>query len=133
MKRNATLIAVLGLFVVAFAGMAAAQDIPEAPDVEAAGTWNVTIHSTISGPMNEMWMLKQEGNEVTGMVKTDKGEMQIKGMVSKAVIRGLVMEGDVNHQFNVVVTNDASGNPNDFSGTIRMGRNSFLVMGKRTE
>jgi hypothetical protein len=91
------------------------------------GAWNATIHSTIDGLMTEQWNLKQEGDKVTGTVKTDKGELLFEGSLNGNIFLGNIKDGDKQYE----VRGTAVGN--DFDGTIRMGKNEFLLGAKRSQ
>ena len=125
MKRNAILLTVLCLFAVTFAGVAAAQ-VLTATTAKVAGNWTATIHTT-DKTMTEQWMIKQDGVKVTGTVKNDKGELPLTGTVEGSVIRALVTDGDNHYQVHLNV--DGA----DADGTIRMGKNEFLIMLKKAK
>lgn len=117
MKRKAILLTVLCLFAVTFARVASAQQITNA---KVAGTWTATIH-TPDKTVTEMWTLKQDGNKVTGTAKTDKGDLPITGTIEGGVVRGLETDGDMHNQVHL----DVDGS--DADGTIRIGKNEFLI------
>ena len=123
MKRNAILLAVFCLFVVTFAGMATAQVLTD-QTAKVAGDWTATIHTT-DKTMTEQWMMKQDGVKITGTVKNDKGELPLTGTVEGSVVRALVTDGDNHYQVHLNVDGG------DADGTIRMGKNEFLIMLKR--
>ena len=119
MKRNAILVALVCLFAVAFAGVSSAQD-----NSKIGGNWAATIHAP-DKTMNEQWMFKQDGMKITGTAKGDKGELPINGTMEGNVFRGLVTDGDQHYQVHLTVDGD------DMDGTIRMGKNEFLLMLKK--
>ena len=92
-----------------------------------AGTWNVTIHSTVEGQLAEKWNLQQDGAKVNGTVKTDKGELPIEGTLDGNIFLGHIQDGEKSYE----VRGTSVGN--DFDGTIRMGKNEFLLGGKRSQ
>ena len=120
MKRNAILLAlaVVCAFAVTFARGAAAQ--AEQP-ADIAGNWNATIHAP-DKTMNEVWTIKEEGSKITGTVKNAKGELPLTGTITGKIFRGLVKDGEQNYQVHLTLDG------NDLDGTIRMGRNEFLIM-----
>ena len=122
MTRKTFLVAVLCFLGVTFA---VTTFHAQEKNVDVAGTWNVTIHTTTEGTVMEQWVLKQEGDNVTGMAKTKKGEAPVKAKVLGTVVRGLVTQGTDNHQVHVTV------HEKDFDGTIRVGRNVWLIMAKK--
>jgi hypothetical protein len=97
------------------------------PLAQMAGAWKVSIHSTIDGLLTEQWSLKQEGGQVTGTVKTDKGELPFEGSLNGNIFLGEIKDGDKQYE----VRGTAVGN--DFDGTIRMGKNEFLLAAKRSQ
>jgi phage-related tail fiber protein len=119
MKRNAILLTVLCFFAVTFARVAAAQDTSK-----IAGNWTATIHTT-DKTMTEQWMIKQDGAKISGTIKNDKGELPLSGTLDGSVIRALVTDGDNHYQVHLNVDGT------DADGTIRMGKNEFLIMLKK--
>jgi hypothetical protein len=97
------------------------------PLAKMAGAWNVTIHSTIQGLLTEQWNLQQNGDKVTGTVKTDKGELSFEGSLNGNIFLGNIKDGDKQYE----VRGTAVGN--EFDGTIRMGKNEFLLGAKRSQ
>jgi hypothetical protein len=97
------------------------------PLSKMAGAWNVTIHSTVQGLLTEQWNLQQNGDKVTGTVKTDKGELPFEGSLNGNIFLGNIKDGDKQYE----VRGTAVGN--DFDGTIRMGKNEFLLGAKRSQ
>jgi hypothetical protein len=69
-------------------------------------------------------MIKQDGVKVTGTAKGDK-ELPLTGTVEGSVIRGLLTDGDNHYQVHLNVDGG------DADGTIRMGKNEFLIMLKK--
>jgi hypothetical protein len=118
MKRNAILLAVVCLFAVAFARVAAAQNA-----MAIGGTWAATIHAP-DKTTNEQWTIKQEGAKITGTAKGDK-EMPVTGTVEANIFRGLVTDGDQHYQVHLTIDGDS------MDGTIRMGKNEYLIMMKK--
>jgi hypothetical protein len=121
MKRNAILVAVACLFAIAFAHVSSAQG-----DSKIGGSWDATIHAP-DKTMSEQWMFKQDGMKITGTAKGDKGELPIEGTIEGTVFRGLVTDGDQHYQVHLTVDGD------DMDGTIRMGKNEFLLMLKKSK
>ena len=91
------------------------------------GSWNVTIHSTIEGILTEQWSLTQDGAKITGGVKSKSGEATLEGSLNGAIFLGAITDGDKKY----VVRGTAVDN--DFDGTIRMGKNEFLLSAKRSK
>ena len=91
------------------------------------GSWNVTIRSTIEGVLTEQWSLTQDGARITGTVKNKKGDLPLEGSLSGAIFLGSITDGDKKY----VVRGTAVGG--DFDGTIRMGKNEFLLSAKRSK
>lgn len=92
-----------------------------------AGTWNITIHSTVDGILTQQWTLKQDGDKVSGTAKTKNGDAPLEGMLEGAVFKGMIADGDAKYELNGTVVN------NDLDGTIRMGKNEFLMAAKRAQ
>jgi hypothetical protein len=91
------------------------------------GSWNVTIHSTIEGILTEQWSVTQDGAKITGMVKTKNGDATLEGSLNGAIFLGAVMDGDKKYTVRGTAVD------NDFDGTIRMGKNEFLLSAKRSK
>ena len=122
MKRNVILLAVVCLFAVAFTSVAAAQDTKM-----INGNWSATIHAP-DKTMNETWMIKQDTTgKITGTAKGDKGELPLSGTMAGNVFRGLVTDGDQHYQVHLTLDGD------DMDGTIRMGKNEYLLMLKKSK
>ncbi len=77
------------------------------PVANMAGNWTVTIHSTIEGLLSE--------------------QLTLEGTLSGAILLGAMTDGDKKY----VVRGTAVDN--DFDGTIRMGKNEFLLSAKRSK
>jgi len=97
------------------------------PAANMVGSWDVTIHSTIEGILTEQWTVTQDGAKITGTVKTKNGDATLEGSLSGAIFLGAVTDGDKKY----VVRGTAVDN--DFDGTIRMGKNEFLLSAKRSK
>ena len=123
MKRNAILLTVVCLVAVTFAGVAAAQ-VLTSTTAKVAGNWTATIHTT-DKTLTEQWTVKQDVVKLTGTIKGDKGELPLTGTLDGSIIRGLVTDGENHYQVHLNVDG------NDADGTIRMGKNEFLIMLKR--
>lgn len=92
-----------------------------------SGTWNVTIHSTLDGILKQQWKVEQDGAQVTGTAKTDKGDFPLAGSLSGNIFLGTIKDGDKQYEVRGTAVN------NDFDGTIRMGKNEFLLGAKRSQ
>jgi hypothetical protein len=97
------------------------------PAANMVGSWNVTIHSTIEGILTEQWTVQQDGDKITGTVKSKNGDLTLEGSLSGAILLGAITDGDK----KFVVRGTAVDN--DFDGTIRMGKNEFLLSAKRSK
>jgi len=91
------------------------------------GSWNVTIHSTIEGVLTQQWSLAQDGAKITGTAKGKSGDLPLEGSLSGAIFLGSITDGDKKY----VIRGTAVGS--DFDGTIRMGKNEFLLSAKRSK
>jgi hypothetical protein len=98
-----------------------------APIANMVGNWTVTIHSTIDGILTEQWSVTQEGSKIGGTVKTKNGGGTLDGSLSGAIFLGAVMDGENKYVVRGTVVD------NDFDGTIRMGKNEFLLSAKRSK
>jgi hypothetical protein len=102
----------------------AAANVPVANMV---GNWNVTIHSTIEGILTEQWTVTQDDGKITGAVKSKNGDATLEGSLSGAIFLGSVTDGEKKYTVRGTVVD------NDFDGTIRMGKNEFLLSAKRSK
>ena len=98
-----------------------------APPASMVGSWNVTIHSTIEGILTEQWTVTQDGAKIMGTVKTKNGDAALEGSLSGAIFLGAVTDGDKKYTVRGTAVD------NDFDGTIRMGKNEFLLSAKRSK
>jgi len=110
---------------------AQSADNPEAASAalpaNMVGSWSVTIHSTIEGILTEQWTVTQDGAKITGTVKTKNGDATLDGSLSGAIFLGSVTDGDKKYTVRGTAVD------NDFDGTIRMGKNEFLLSAKRSK
>jgi hypothetical protein len=97
------------------------------PIANMVGSWNVTIHSTIEGILTEQWNVTQDGAKITGAVKSKGGDSTLEGSLSGAIFLGAVTNGDKKYAVRGTAVD------NDFDGTIRMGKNEFLLSAKRSK
>jgi hypothetical protein len=97
------------------------------PVANMVGNWNITIHSTIEGILNEQWTVRQDGDKITGTVKSKSGDATLEGSLSGAIFLGSVTDGDKKYTVRGTLVD------NDFDGTIRMGKNEFLLSAKRSK
>jgi hypothetical protein len=118
MRKKLVLSAVLCSCAVAFAGWAAAQD-----HTNVSGTWQVTIHA-VDKPIDEQWVLQQTDLDVVGKVTGASSEQAFSGKVDGTVLHGIIKDGDMRYVVEVSRFKD------EMDGTIRMGRNEFLVEAK---
>jgi hypothetical protein len=91
------------------------------------GNWNVTIHSTIEGLLSQQWTVKQDGDKITGTVKSKTGDLALEGTLTGAILLGAITDGDKKYVVRGTAVAD------DFDGTIRMGKNEFLLSAKRSK
>jgi hypothetical protein len=109
-------------------GMAASNgEKSEVAVANMVGNWNVTIHSTIEGILTEQWTLTQNSEKISGMVKSKSGDLTFDGTLSGAIFLGSITDGDKKYAIRGTVVG------NDFDGTIRMGKNEFLLSAKRSK
>ena len=120
MKRNAILVAMMCLFAVAFARVASAQETKN-----INGNWTATIHAP-DKTTTQQWMIKQDSGKITGTAKGDK-EMPLSGTMEGNIFRGLMTDGDQHYQVHLTLDGE------DMDGTIRMGKNEYLLMLKRAK
>jgi hypothetical protein len=92
-----------------------------------AGNWNVTIHSTIDGILHEQWTVKQNGEKITGTVKTKSGDLTLDGSLTGAVLLATITDGEKKYEVRGTTV------ANDFDGTIRTGKNEFRLAAKRSQ
>ncbi len=98
-----------------------------APPANMVGSWKVTIHSTIEGILTEQWTVTQDGDKITGAVKTKDGDATLGGSLNGAIFLGAIADGDKKYTVRGTAVD------NDFDGTIRMGKNEFLLSAKRSK
>lgn len=75
MKRNAILLGVLGVFALAFALSAKAQDA-----AKVGGNWELSMQGG-QGTMTQTLTLQQDGASFKGTSKSQRGESPLEGMV----------------------------------------------------
>ena len=81
----------------------------------------------IEGILTEQWTVTQDGAKITGTVKSKSGNATLAGSLSGAIFLGSVTNGDNKYAVRGTAVD------NDFDGTIRMGKNEFLLSAKRTK
>ena len=121
-KKAPILLTALCLLAMTFAQMALAQK-----PVAVAGSWVVTVRMP-NGTVTQQWTLRQTGNNVSGTVKTPKGDLPVKGeMVSGVFLRVSFKEGDVEHLIRATAEKDA------MDGSVTIGRSEYLWSAKRSQ
>jgi hypothetical protein len=98
-------------------------------NAKVAGSWNVTVHSTVDGLLNEQWTLQQSGAKVTGTIKNKTGELPVEGTIAGAVLNATVTDGAMKYQVISTIADDNKG----MDGTIHMGKHEYLIAGKRAQ
>ena len=122
MNKAPILLMALGFVVVTFAQLALAQK-----PVNVTGNWDVTVRMP-NGNVTQQWTLRQTGNNVSGTVKSPKGDLAIKGeMVSGVFLRASFKEGDVEHLIRATADKDA------MDGSVTIGRSEYLWSAKRSQ
>jgi len=96
---------------------------------KVGGNWDVTVHDTVQGLLNEQWTFKQTGGKVTGTIKNKGAELPLDGTVTGAILNAVVTDGTM--KYDVVGTISDGGTVID--GTIRMGKHEYLLAGKRAK
>jgi hypothetical protein len=119
MRRYGILFGFLCVLAVALA--VSAQDTPKID-----GTWDVTINNP-QGVRTEQWVVRQDGEKLTGTVKTVKGELPLAGTLNGTTLRVEVTNGDMQFEIHASVVGDS------MDGTIRMGKNEYLWRAKRAK
>ncbi len=121
-KKAAIVVTALCLIAAALTQVAMAQKA-----VAVAGNWVVTVR-TPNGTVTQQWTLRQTGNNVTGTVKSPKGELAIKGeMVSGVFLRASFKEGDVENLIRATADKDS------MDGSVTVGRAEYLWSAKRSQ
>jgi len=121
-KKAAIVVTALCLLAVALGQIAMAQKT-----VAVSGNWVVTVR-TPNGTVTQQWTLRQTGNNVSGTVKTPKGDLPVKGeMVSGVFLRVSFKEGDVEHLIRATAEKDA------MDGSVTIGRSEYLWAAKRSQ
>jgi len=121
-KKAPIVLTALCLLALTFAQLAVAQK-----PVAVAGNWVVTVRMP-NGNVTQQWTLRQTGNNVSGTVKSPKGDLAIKGeMVSGVFLRASFKEGDVEHLIRATADKDA------MDGSVTIGRSEYLWSAKRSQ
>ena len=127
MKKNAILLASLCFFAMGFAWGASAQEVTAAPNI--VGDWEVTIHrSKADGNLEQQWTIKQDGSNMSGMVKSGGNDLTMSVKLTGLIFRGTITDGDMHYVANASVS--SAGDTMD--GTIRMGTHEYLLSAKRS-
>jgi hypothetical protein len=98
-------------------------------NAKVAGSWNVIVHSTVDGLLNEQWTLQQTGAKVTGTIKGKTGELPVEGTIAGAVLNATVTDGAMKYKVISTIADDNKG----MDGTIHMGKHEYLIAGKRAQ
>ena len=122
MKRSALAFAMLCACVAALSLAGLAQEKP----FDITGKWNGTVHM-VSKEDTQVWDITHEGEMLKGTVKTGTASWPFTGRLKDRDVRGLVKEGEQNHQVHLTVDGE------DMDGTIRMGKNEYLIMLRRAK
>jgi len=125
-SKNAFRIALLGLFAVAYVCTVMAQEDTHTPNV--VGNWSVTIRrSAADGNLSQQWVIKQNGADFSGTVKSNGGELPMTGKLNGPILRATITDGDMRYIVNASVS--STGDTMD--GTIRMGTHEYILSVKR--
>ena len=82
--------------------IAIGQDI-----AKVAGTWDVTVQSR-SGTIKEQWIIQTDGKQVTGTVKSARGDLQLVAQFTgNNTFKGSFKTGDVKHIVLVTLDGDS--------------------------
>ena len=122
MKKTPILLMALCFVAMKFAQPAVAQK-----PVNVTGNWIVTVRMP-NGNVTEKWTVCQVGNNITGMVKSPKGDLPVTGeMVSGVFLRASFKEGEVEHLIRATAEKDS------MDGSITIGRSEYLWSAKRSQ
>ncbi len=124
MKRSALAFAMLCLWGSALVVTAVKAQSSKPFDI--TGKWTATVHM-VSKEETQTWDIKHDGPTLSGTVKTANGEHPFTGKLNANDVRGLMKEGEQNHQVHLTVDGE------DMDGTIRMGKNEYLIMLRRAK
>src|SRR5277367_1827290 len=115
MKRNAILVAILGVFALAFALSVSAQDA-----AKVGGNWELSMHGG-QGAMTFTLTLQQDGTSFKGTSKGQRGESPVEGTVDgnkiHFVIHRTTPNGERLLEYNGTVDGDS------MKGTAKFGEN----------
>jgi hypothetical protein len=115
MKRNAILMAILGVLALAFTLSVSAQEA-----AKVGGNWDLMMHGS-QGAMKVTLTLQQDGNKLTGISKGPKGESPVEGKVEgnkiHFTIRRTTPNGERLLEYNGTVDGDS------MKGTAKLGEN----------
>lgn len=124
MKRTMILLAGLCVCALLFAQLAAAQG------GKLAGTWEMTMQGR-QGPMTQTLTFEQDGSNLKGTIKGQRGESPLEGTVDGSKISFKVKRqtpnGEFVQEFNGTVDGD------NIKGTVKMGENEREWSAKRSK
>jgi hypothetical protein len=127
MKRNAIIIASLCFFAMSLTWGARAQEVTASPNI--VGSWDTTIHrSKADGNLEQQWTIKQDGANMSGIVKSGGSDLSMAVKLTGLIFRGTITEGDMHYVVNASVSADGT----TMDGTIRMGTHEYLLSAKRS-
>ncbi len=126
MKKNAILLAALGIFTMAFALVAAAQ----AP-AKVDGSWDLTMQGP-NGGFTQTVVFQQDGNKIKGTAKGRRGESPLEGTIDGNKIQFKITRQTPNgEQRTVEYTGTVDGD--SIKGTMKMGDTEREWTAKRSQ
>ena len=123
MKRNSILFVSMCAIALMFAGITAAQA------AKVTGSWDLNMQGR-NGPVTNTLVLTQDGNKLTGSMKTQRGDSPVTGTMDGNKITFSVTRttpnGDVTQTYTGTVAADG------ISGTVKMGQNDVPWTAKKS-
>lgn len=115
MKRNAILLAVVGVFALAFTFAAAAQD-----NAKVDGNWELTMQGG-QGSFTQTLTIQQDGATLKGTAKGQRGESPLDGKVEGNKVHFTIHRQTPNGERLMEYSGTVDGD--SMKGTLKMGEN----------
>lgn len=118
MKRS-FVFAIVIVAALAAAGAAVAQEKPkETAKIDVSGTWDLSVESP-QGTMALTSTFKQDGEKLTGIQSSERGEMPLEGTIKGADIAFAIVIDVQGQQMTIAYTGKVDGET--MTGTVEFG------------
>lgn len=124
MKRNSILIAAACFLVLSLAYVARAQD------ANVAGAWDLSAPGRDGNVMTQTMTLQQDGQKLTGAIKSQRGDAPVTGTIMGNNIAFTVSRKTPNGDFNIDYTGTVDGD--SMKGTFTMRGNTVNWTAKKS-